>query len=84
LRNSNYIQLANGTIKLLNKDDLKLDNFHERNIGSGININAESSSKSCCTESIDIDKILFQLKRNGEFKNVGDTNKFGWGKNNKK
>ena len=64
--------------------ELKLDNFHERNIGSGININAESSSESCCTESIDIDKILFQLKRNGEFKNVGDSNKFGWRKNNKK
>ena len=84
LRNSNYIQLVNGTIKLLNKDELKLDNFHERNIGSGININAESSSESCCTESIDIDKILFQLKRNGEFKNIGDANKFGWRKNNKK
>jgi hypothetical protein len=84
LRNSNYIQLVNGTIKLLNKEDIKLNNFYERSITPGININAESSSEGCCTESIDIDKILFQLKRNGEFKNVGDANNFNWMKNNKK
>ena len=68
LRNSSYIQLVNGMIKLLNKEDLKLENFHERNNGSGVNINTEGPSEACCTESIDIDKILFQLKRNGEFK----------------
>jgi len=84
LRNSNYIQLVNGTIKLLNKEDIKLNNFYERSITPGIKINAESSSEGCCTESIDIDKILFQLKRNGEFKNVGDANNFNWMKNNKK
>ena len=40
--------------------------------------------KVVARNQLDIDKILFQLKRNGEFKNVGDANKFSWGKNNKK
>lgn len=84
LRNSNYIQLVNGTIKLLNKEDLKLENFYERNISSGVNINAESSSENCCTESIDIDKILFQLKRNGQFRGVRSVTKYSWNWNSKR
>ena len=68
LRNSSYIQLVNGTIKLLDKKDLKLENFYESSISSGVNINTKGSIEGSSTESIDFDKILFQLKRNGEFK----------------
>jgi hypothetical protein len=77
LEGANYIQLVNGTIKLLNKQELKIENFYTQSIiQSDVNINSENG-KSTTSESIDIEKVLFQLKHNGMFmgtKNVTKNN----------
>lgn len=75
LEDANYIQLVNGTIKLLNKEDLKLANFYQyQNQGGGITINNESTGDNS-SETIDLDKILFQLKLNGKFKKTDSPRK---------
>ena len=75
LEDANYIQLVNGTVKLLNQEDLKLSNFYQyQNEGGGINIRNEST-ESNSTEAIDLEKILFQLKLNGKFKKTDSPRK---------
>ena len=59
MESANYIQLVNGTVSLLNKEDiLKLLNFYE--VGE---------------ESLDIDKLLFQLDRKGGFNKANKSKK---------
>lgn len=75
LEGANYIQLVNGVIKLLNKEDLKLSNFYQyQSEAGGITINNESTEDNS-SEAIDLEKILFQLKLNGKFKKADSPRK---------
>jgi len=78
LEDAHYIQLVNGTISLLNKTDLEIDNFYLRNnanyFGSNdININTDGTNGNmdCCPaedKRLDLDRLFYQLKYNGKFK----------------
>lgn len=65
MEDANYIELVEGTIKLLNSENLKYSNFAIPSIvvddKSNIKLNAIGN------ESLEIDKILFPLKNNGKF-----------------
>ena len=73
MERANYIQLVEGMITLLNKKDLlELDNFYEK--GSPILLNsvvAEPNKQLVNgieqNNRLDVDKLLFQLDKNGRF-----------------
>jgi hypothetical protein len=68
LEGANYIQLVNGTIRLLSKQELKVENFYSQSlINSDVNINSQNSQNNGTGSSIDVEKVLFQLKYNGKF-----------------
>lgn len=76
LRGANYIQLVNGTIRLLNKQELKIENFYAQSVyKSDININSQSGQNHD-VESIDVEKVLFQLKYNGKFMGMKNVTKY--------
>jgi hypothetical protein len=81
MERANYIQLVNGTITLLNKKDLlELNNFYE--IGSPTLLNPIVGDPNKLIENgtgqdvrIDVDKLLFQLDKNGRFCESTKSNK---------
>lgn len=76
LKNANYIALVNGTIKLLNSTDLKLDHFYSSSYNTVYGENGNIIlSEDTQKENLDIEKILFPLKYNGSFK-PNKSNKF--------
>lgn len=74
LEDANYIQLVNGTIRLLSKEDLSMENFYISKWGVNSSINVGTSNEVDAgiqdndSKVLNIDKLLFQLKYNGKFK----------------
>jgi hypothetical protein len=75
LEDANYIQLVNSTIRLLSKEDLQMENFYNQNCcpGSSINLGTDGQGQSggnnqAETKVLNLEKLLFQLKYNGKFK----------------
>ena len=82
LEDANYIQLVNGAIRLLSKEDLQMENFYKQNCCSGSSINLGSEglgqsggSNQIESKALNLEKLLFQLKFNGQFKKTYGTRK---------
>jgi hypothetical protein len=67
LEDANYLELVNGTIKLLNSKNLELNNFYEPSNVIISNPSASNVSNSLENKSLDIEKLLFPLDKHGKF-----------------
>ena len=68
LEDANYLELVNGTIKLLNSKNLELNNFYEPSSASNVsNSSASNVSNSLENKSLNIEKLLFPLDKHGKF-----------------
>lgn len=67
LEDANYLELVNGTIKLLNSKNLELNNFYVPSNVVISNSSASNVSNSVENKSLDIEKLLFPLDKHGRF-----------------
>jgi hypothetical protein len=75
LEDANYLELVNGTIKLLNSKSLELNNFYEQSTLVITNPNNSGVSSITDNKSLNIQKLLFPLDKNGKFLNTDNPRK---------